>query len=418
MKINFNIKLSKSQQEVYDAAHDPSIKYLTVAFSRQSGKTTLMKVLCVEWLMEKNRNLAYVCRNYILAKTIYRSLLKIIPRAVIVSANAADLIITTKFGSTLTLFSAESGASLRGQTFHYLICDEFAFFNFQQTDGTNLWHDILSPTLKAKGLKCIFVSTPLGKENLFFEMYMRGLDDDYPQYKSILKTIYDDGFVTEEGIEEIRKNIPNLSFRQEYLCEFLTSALSFFEDYDKVFQDYEWHPTKTWIGVDLSGGGTDSTVVTKVNELNQIKQYVVRGNLESKYNEIAQILNESEGLEMVYIEANGIGEAMIPEILKRCDRRVKDRCKEWMTTNSSKTEIITHLAVRISKGECMFPNDNHKLYSELGTFIVKYSKTGLLQFFGRDGRHDDHILSLAIAFRCKEDYDTRFTKTFFSVVRV
>lgn len=31
-----NIRLSKSQQEVYDLAHDESVKYLTVVFSRQS----------------------------------------------------------------------------------------------------------------------------------------------------------------------------------------------------------------------------------------------------------------------------------------------------------------------------------------------------------------------------------------------
>ena len=127
MNIKMDIKLSKSQQEVYALAHDDSIKYLTVCFSRQSGKSTLMKVLAVEWLMEKNVNIAYICRNYILAKTIYRSLIKTIPRQLLKSANASDLIIQSKMGSTLTLFSAESGASLRGQTFHYMICDEFAF---------------------------------------------------------------------------------------------------------------------------------------------------------------------------------------------------------------------------------------------------------------------------------------------------
>ena len=418
MNINFNIKLSKAQQEVYDLAHDDSVRYLTVCFSRQSGKTTLMKVLCTEWLMQKNRKIGYVCRNYILAKTIYRSMLKIIPRSVIVTANAADLIISTKFGSTLQLFSAESGASLRGQTFHFLINDEFAFFNFLQTDGTNLWNDILSPTIKVHGIKCIFVSTPLGKENLFFDMYMRGLDDDYPQYKSICKTIYDDGFVTPEQIEEIRRNIPEMSFRTEYLCEFLASAQSFFQDYDKCFGTFDWRAEKTWIGVDLSGGGRDATVLTKINQYNQVKQYVIRGNLDVKYAEIAKLIEESDGLQMCYLENNGIGAPMINEIKKLLKPSTRDKCREWTTTNATKTEIITSLAVRIAKDECSFNEADKKLYSEFGTFIVKHSKTGLLQFEGRDGRHDDHILSLAIAFRCKDDWDSKYTKSFVSVVRL
>lgn len=49
------------------------------------------------------------------------------------------------------------------------------------------------------------------------------------------KTIYDDGFIDDEGIEEIRKGIPEISFKQEYLCEFLDDSLSFFQGYSDCF---------------------------------------------------------------------------------------------------------------------------------------------------------------------------------------
>lgn len=37
MQINFDIRLSDSQQEIYNLAQDKKLKYLTVVFSRQSG---------------------------------------------------------------------------------------------------------------------------------------------------------------------------------------------------------------------------------------------------------------------------------------------------------------------------------------------------------------------------------------------
>lgn len=416
MNVKLNIKLSKAQQEIYEMAHKPEIKYMTVAMSRQSGKSTLMKVLCVEWLLEKNNNIAYICKNYILAKTIYRSLIKIIPRQFLKSANASDLIIQTKMGSTLILFSAESGASLRGQTFSHCICDEFAFFNFELTDGTNLYYDVISPTLKVHGKKCIFVSTPLGKNNLFYDMYLRGLDEDYPDYKSILKNIYDDGFVTADQIEEIRRSIPQLSFDQEYLCKFLSSSQSFFDDFDDNFKRIEWKENKVWIGVDLSTNGKDATVLTKINQDNEVRQYMIRGSLDVKYARIADIINSTSGLEMCYMENNGVGTPMINEIKKLVSD--KGRIREWNTTNASKKEIISDLAVTMAKREIWFNADDDGLKNEFSTFICRISKSGVMQFEAMGGMHDDRVMSLAIALRCKHDYDVKMTKSFISVVRL
>ena len=187
-KIHFNIKLTNTQKEIYKLATDESFKYLTIACSRQQGKSTVMMVLCVEWLLQKNIKIGYVCRTSLFAETGYADLMRVLPSALIAKANAQTKYVETIFGSSIRFFSAESGNSLRGQSFHYLINDEFAFFGFEQTDGTDFWYHILSPTIKVKGRKCIFVSTPLGKNNRFYEMYLRGFDDKFPQYKSLLKT--------------------------------------------------------------------------------------------------------------------------------------------------------------------------------------------------------------------------------------
>ena len=175
MTVNFDIHLSDSQQEAYNLVEDNRYKYYAFAWSRQSGKSVLMEVLCIKWLLEKNNSIAYVCRNYLLAKKIYREIAKLFPSDFTATKNGSSFFIESTFGSTLTFYSAESGSGLRGNTFTHAILDEFAFFKFEQPDGSHLWNDILSPTLKAKGKKCIFVSTPLGKQNPFYDMYLRGL---------------------------------------------------------------------------------------------------------------------------------------------------------------------------------------------------------------------------------------------------
>lgn len=362
-----------------------------------------MKVLCIEWLFNKKKQIAYICRNYILAKKIYKDLIQYIPHNYIKQANGTDLTIETIFGSTITFFSAESGASLRGLTFHYLILDEFAFFKQEQTDGTNLWNDILYPTVKVNGILTIFVSTPLGKNNLFHEMYLRGIDNTYPTYHSILKDIYADGLISDEGVEEIKKNIPEMSFRQEFLCEFLDSSITFFSGFEKCFKKFDYNRNiKQWIGIDLSSQGEDESIISFINEKNEIDIITIKGTLDNKYKEIANIINKTNNLQAVYIEENGLGSPMINEITKLVKN--KSLIHSWLTNNTSKEEIISNMAVKIAKEDILFNENDKKMYSQLGTFIVKYSKTNKLQFEAQSGHHDDCVMATAIAIQCKEHF--------------
>lgn len=414
MTINFDITLSASQQEALDLVNDNRYKFYTFTWSRQSGKSVLMQILAIKWLAEKNRNIAYICKNYLLAKKIYKELTKILPNNFIKSKNGSDFYIESINGSSLTFYSAESGASLRGQTFDYLILDEFAFFQFEQTDGSNLWFDILSPTFKAKGKKCIFVSTPLGKSNLFYEMYLRGLSEEFPKYVSLKKTIYDDGFVTSDDIDDIKKSIPKLSFEQEYLCEFLDSSLTFFTGFEDCFHDFTFRNNeKIWGGLDLSSNGEDETILTFINQSRQVKQYKIEGSLDRKYRQIADILNHTPTLQFIYMENNGVGNPMINEIRKLVVK--KGKILEFTTTNSTKEEIVSSMAVEIAKKNIHFNNNDGELYKQFGTFVASYSKSGKMTFAGRSGTHDDRIMSLCIANCCIEatkfgDKNIRFSR--------
>lgn len=59
----------------------------------------------------------------------------------------------------------------------------------------------------------------------------------------ILRTIYDDALISNEQIEELKKGYPELAWKTEFLCEFLTNALSVFPDYEQCFKDYNFNFT-------------------------------------------------------------------------------------------------------------------------------------------------------------------------------
>ena len=232
-------------------------------------------------------------------------------------------------------------------------------------------------------------------------MYQRGLSDEYPKYASILKTIYDDGFVTEDEIEEIRKSIPELSFAQEYMCEWLEDGLSFFQGFSECFDIERYDGNKSWIGVDCSGNGSDATICTKINEKGETEVFEAVGTLDMKYRQVADFINRTNPV-ACYLEVNGLGSPMYNEIRKLV--RNKNKLYEWTTSNSSKEEIISDLAVEIANKDIHFMKNDMKLYNELGNFVVTVSKSRKLTFAARGSGHDDRVMATAIALKCKNDF--------------
>ena len=232
-------------------------------------------------------------------------------------------------------------------------------------------------------------------------MYQRGLSDEFPNYASILKTIYDDGFISEDEIEEVRKGIPEMSFRQEYLCEWLDDGLSFFQGYSDCFDIEQYSGNKCWIGCDLSGDGSDATICAKVSENGSVEIFEAKGTLDMKYRQIASFIDKNNPV-AVYAENNGIGAPMIGEIKKLS--KYRNKIYEWTTNNSSKEEIVSDMAVMIANKELHFRKSDTTLYNELGNFVVTISKTRKLTFAARGSGHDDQVMATAIALRCREDF--------------
>lgn len=393
MNVTFNIRLNKPQQDML--ALIEKNKFVFAAMSRQIGKSVLCKVLCTKWLLEPNKEIGYITPSLKLAKKFFNDLTGVIPESLLVKSNASDLILQSVTGSTLYFYSAEQGNRIRGVTFNYLVLDEAAFYK-EDTGANHIWYSILQPTIKVKGEKIVMVSTPNGQSGFWYDLIQKAIKGQ-KGYAYIKRTIYDDSMCSD--IEEIRNSTPDLMFRQEFLCEFIAGANSFFTGYHNCYDDtmqFNWNQS-LWAGIDWSSTGKDETIVTFINGLDQIIQYNIEGDLDSKYKQIASLLNKYS-LKGVYAEDNSIGSVMINELKKQM--RQKNILKPFTTTNDSKTDIIVELALSLEK-ESLTYNDL-QLDRQLGAFGYSVSKTKKLTFEGK-GDKDDRVMSLALAVKAKKD---------------
>ena len=401
MKINFDIKLTKKQQEAYNLIHSDDCQFLVARWSRQCGKTIFAEIMLIEYLCKAKTFNAYISPTFAQGKKVFAELVQLLESTGIIrKANAADLKIESIYGSTLKFFSMESPTSIRGNTVSgLLVLDEAAFFPTQLPSGEDPYYNVIFPIIKARKPKVLVISTPNGRQGCYFDLYLKAFNEE-KGYKQITATIYDDDLITDEEIEELKRGYPPLAFKQEFEVEFLDNALTVFPNFQTCF-DGNFVKGKCWIGIDPSSVGEDNTIVSVINQENVVRQFKVDGSLDQKYDRIAKIVNEMNPI-ATYIENNSIGEVMANEIKKKLNR--KSNFYTFTTTNESKKQYISLIAVDIANNNIHFEENNKLLYSELSTFTFKLTKTGNITYAAKEGFHDDTVTSLGICLQCKEDF--------------
>lgn len=411
MEVQFNIEPTEGQKLAWDLVHNDKNKIVVLCWSRQSGKSILAELLLIEYLFKNNLYSAYISPTFQLGRKIYKEITSILqPTGIIKKANSSTLTIETIYNSTLQCFSAEAYTSIRGVTVSgVLIIDEAAYIADIMPNGENFWGNIVMPITKARKPKVVLISTPRMRQGFFHDFYLRALNNE-DGIVQLTRTIYEDSLATPEEIDDIKRNIPPKAFEQEFECKFLDSSLTFFQGFENVFEDFHYAAGKEWCGIDLSSTQNgDDTVVTFVNNRNEFDVIKISGTLQEKYIKIANLINQRSPI-AIYMESNGVGLPMIEQVKKLVKN--SNRIHEWVTSNSSKEEIISQLAVEIANKNVHFQKKDTELYSQFSTFICKISKTKKLTFAAQDGKKDDMIMATAIALKCKSDFKFVGTNNF------
>lgn len=331
-----------------------------------------------------NCKIGWVSPIYRQAKKVFSEMCLAFAGHDILKINASDLELKFLNGSMMKFFSAERYDNIRGETFDYLICDEFAFID----EGA--WTEVLRATVLVKGKKVLLISTPKGK-NHFYNLY--NLDGVNNQYKSFKMTSYDNPIITPSEIDDARLTLPDHVFRQEYLAEFIDGGYSLFETalYSNV---YETTP-RYYAGVDL-GRADDYTVISVFNQKGQ-QVFIDRWRHDtwnSIVSKVINIINKYEAYAMV--EVNSIGDAIFEQIVNGANN--KSRINPFVTTSKSKQDAIEQLVVACQNKEVQFLQVDW-LKKEMEIFGYEYNpKTKSVKYSAPNGFHDDGVMATAIAY--------------------
>ena len=378
-----------NQRSIHTAINQGKEKYYALNIGRQFGKTMLGINQMLYWAInDPGCNIAWVTPVYKQGKKVFSEMERATAASGLFDFNKSDLIISG-FGSTITFFSGERPDNIRGNTFDYLIIDEFAFTR------SELWDEVLSATVLVKGKKVIFISTPKGK-NHFHKVCMQPNYDD--RYKYFHFTSYDNPMIHPADLEERKRSMPDHIFRQEYMAEFIDNASGLFRNVRTSVAASE--PSgKAYAGLDI-GRADDYTVLTILNDQGHMI-HVERWRQDewSKIiDQVAAVIKRFNAVTVV--EVNNQGDVFYEMLQTKCRNLVNP----FTTTSKSKPMLIEDLALAFEQNEIRIL-DYAWLIDELENFTYIYNiNTRKVQYSAPSGMHDDGVMSTALAWHALRHY--------------
>ena len=192
-------------------------RYKILSCGRRFGKSYFSVLFLLNKPLEANERRWIVFPTYRQAKMVSWSILKGIFAGKQATINETELSITLDNGAKIELKGADKPDSLRGVSTTMVVMDEYSYMK------ENVWGEIIQPTLAESQGRALFVGTPTGTQNHFYDLFVKGQSND-SDYKSWQFTTLEGGFISEKEVENAKKNLDKRTFEQEYLASFLTAA--------------------------------------------------------------------------------------------------------------------------------------------------------------------------------------------------
>ena len=344
----------------------------------------------------------WVSPTYKMSDVGWRPLRQIANRIPGVEVSLVDRRVTFPSGGSVTVRSADNPNSLRGEGLDFLVMDECAYIT------EDAWVEALRPALSDRKGRALFISTPKGR-NWFWKAFQRGQEQGGEWFSYQMPTS-DNPFIDPLEIEAAREMLPELTFEQEYLAQFLESAGTVFRNLSACLVAPETIPSDHWehrlvVGVDW-GKQADFTAISigcatckrevAIDRFNQIDYHFQRGRLQAAYD----TWQVSGGM----VESNSIGAPNLEEL-----HRAGLKVTGFETTATSKPPLIENLALTLEKAEWQFLPDP-VWGGELEAYECVVSPvTGRSQYSAPSGLHDDTVIARALMLRAAGAAPTRST---------
>lgn len=245
-------------------------RFSVLVIHRRAGKTLIAILKLVDEALrctKRDGRFGYVMPELKQGKDVVWSYLKHYATKVPgTKVNESELSVRFPNGAMVRIYGSDNIDAFRGVYFDGLVLDEVAQMN------KNLWGSVLFPTLTDRRGWAIFIGTP-GGIDLFSETYFGAVSGEKVGWAHCLMTVYDTGVFTPAEIEEIRKQMfadtgSDNAFQREFMCSFdvgtdntLISTTEVTTAFERVLAPGSWEYAPRIIGVDVSWGKTDRSVI-------------------------------------------------------------------------------------------------------------------------------------------------------------
>lgn len=310
-----------------------------------------------------------------------------IPKELIRSKNETNMQIELINGSIIQLIGADNIDRIVGTNPIGVLFSEYSLMK------PGVW-EFIRPILAENGGWAGFIFTPRGM-NHAWKLMQVALQNPDEWYVSVLG-VQDTTAISEESLEQERKEMPQALFDQEYNVKFIESASAVFKGVGlvvDVFNKFVLSPHHRYrIGVDLAKAN-DFTVITpfdlmtftvgKQERFNQIDYNLQKAKIEGQYFKYNKAL--------VRIDSTGVGEPVYDDLVAK-----RINIEPFHFTEPSRKDLLTNLALLIEQQKIRIPDDE-LLLNELRSFQYTVSERGKLRMEVPEGTHDDMVMSLALA---------------------
>lgn len=293
-------------------------------------------------------------------------------------------------GGTIDFLSTYEEDNLRGFEYDLAILDEAALMS------KTCWNEIILPSLSKSASKALIISTPKGKGNWFYELYLAGTDEGNQYFKSWKLPTSANKTLNNTYHSTIKETMSKATYTQEILAEFTDDSIQVFHNFRNCIRDDIWQsePKQGHVyigGMDLAKQRDYSVVTIFDKTLNQIC-HIDRFNRLDWHLQIDRVeaLYRKFHLMRMYVERNSIGDVILDEFKKR-----NLNVEGLYTTNQSKNLWIENLILHFEKQSISIP-DYPPLIEELDYFQSALSKHGYTTYSAPDTGHDDCVMSLAL----------------------
>lgn len=365
-------------------------RFQIVCCGRRFGKTVVGAKKALKTCRTENKMVWWVAPTYKVVKRGYREVLRQLPDDVLTHTPPQDsafdagrsVILKFKNGSRMEFYSAERPEGMLGEGVDYVVLDEAA------TMPKNVWETIVRPTLIDREGQALMISTPRGR-NWFYYLWLRGQKDNEKDYMSWRFPTAANPHLPPGEIAEMKSSMPLITFEQEVLAEFISSAGAVFRFNAKIIMSEVKPSGHVVVGIDLAKSN-DFTVLSAANatdmlpcgydRFNEVAWAIQRGRIKNFVKKL-----KKEGAEHVTLmmDSTGVGDPIVEEM------EADGFDVVGINFTKRKQHMVTQLSKDLEDGDVRL-NENEEI-PEFENYTYKITDAGRWTYSAPEGQHDDCV---------------------------